>query len=638
MRALFGIRTATLTLVVGSILLTSAILIAVAYHFTRQAEVRLQHAVFATIKQSIAEQARLQFSPGVSLLGELADRAQRDLLPIGDHETLGRYLGERLRHQPHLAWISWADATDGRFVGVRRTEDGHVVLNRSDPSRRQGKPEEYLISNGALVPIDANYPEYDPRSRDWFALASARTTVVWTSTFTFNEGRRGVTIAQAVRDPEGRVRGVLTVDLFIEHVAAFLSSLHSGDSGFSFVVHEDGAVILPSPPTGASATQSSDSIRALWRERRLDHDKTTRVTIQGETHLLALRQSPVAGEMGWYCGVLMPERALAPGLRDAMRRAIAAAALVVALVTGFSGFLATRLAASLRALAAELQEISKGHTRVAPHDESSRLEEVEILRGAVMQLREALRAKKDLLREIGQVEQASKIKSDVLAMVAHDLRSPLQVIKGHAGLLREQEGDAEESWTAIERATESMERLVGNMLELSRLEAGKLPISAQRISVDEILQRAHSSILLQARSKGLAIRFARSSSHLEIKSDPNRLEQILVNLLSNAVKYTDRGWVELDCRIVNGDVEFQVSDTGPGMSPNEINHAFEPFQRGSAGIGRKDSHGLGLAICEKLTQRLGGTLRVESEPGKGTRFVLRLPVEIPGGATQHGVN
>ncbi len=639
-----NLRQATVALVVAPVLLTAAVMMTGGYRLLREAETKVQETIFANLIQAIGAQADQHFLTPLRLLEEFSHRAAIGRMPLDDHDAMAAYLAERLRVINDVAWISWGEERNGRFVGARRREDGAIIINRSDPSIHGGIPEERLVHlDGSLEPIETAHPPYDPRVRPWYRAAAERTNLIWTSATQFHEGREGVTVAKAVHDPEGRLIGVFTVDFFTEQIGAFLDTLRAGQSGICFVKHKDGALILPtglSPDTRRAFLQEHEQAIRQWRAARSDaaDRPAARVRFAGDNYLLAFKESHVANGSGWHCGVLMPEREFTAPVARATHMLLALAASIAILAAAAGAAIASRLARSLHDLTDDLHEIGAGRLRAKPISASDRLREVQVLRGAIEQMKEALRDNAHLLTAVDQAERASKIKSDVLAMVAHDLRSPLQVIKGHGNLLRTNAADADESWLAIERACDIMEQLVQNMLELSRLEAGRLPVARIPFPVAEVVRRSHGAVSLAARAKALAIRMELGDPNLTMRSDPKRIEQILTNLLSNAVKYTTNGWIELVCRRTNGDVEFNVADTGPGMTPEELEIAFEPFKPGSAGRGRADSHGLGLAICLKLTERLGGTLKVESEPGRGTRFSVRLPIELPDTGTNAGVN
>lgn len=638
------LRHAAVAVVVGTIVITSSAMLFGGYWLLRQAETRLQENFFANLNRSIGERADVHFRSGRSLLEEFVHRAEIGLLPLDDHDALGAYMAERLRYLDDFAWISWGSETDGRFVGARRRDDGAIILNMSDPRVAGGKPSEWIVhADGRREPIPADFPPYDPRARPWYRTAAERTNLIWTSAIQFHEGREGVTMARALHSADGRLLGVFTTDFFTEQIADFLDTLRAGRAGFCFVLHVDGALILPTglPPMMRKAfVGGHKELIQQWRAARAHSAlrPASRVDFLGEHYLLALKESHVANGSGWQCGVMMPEREFTEPLWQATRMLLAMVASI-AILSAFAGAtLASRVARSLRGVTEDLHEVGLGRVQANPDMEPSGIQEVQMLRVAVEQMKEALQHRQALMNAVDEAERASQIKSDVLAMVAHDLRSPIQVVKGHSELLKANIADPEESWLAIERACEVMERLVQNMIELARLEAGRLPVARQHFTVEEVVNRAHAAIALAARVKSLAVRLDIGTPNLTMRSDPNRIEQILTNLLSNAVKYTEDGWIELECRRANSDVEFCVTDTGPGMTPEELEIAFEPFKPGRAGQGRADSHGLGLAICHKLTTRLGGTLSVESEPGRGTRFTIRLPVELPDTGTTPGLN
>lgn len=644
MQRTISLQHAAVVVVVGTTVISSIITMIGGFWLLRFAESRLQESFFVNLNHSIGAQAELHFRSGRQLLDEFVHQAEIGLLPLDDLDALGAQMAERLRYLENFAWISWGAEADGQFVGARRRDDGAIILNRSNPAVADGKPAEWIVHpDGTREQIPADFPPYDPRKRPWYRTASALSNLVWTSVTRFHEGREGVTMARALRGPNGQLIGVFTADFFTEQISDFLDTLRTGRSGFCFVLHADGSMILPTglaPAIRNAFSEEHQDILSQWRASRSQSAlrMIARVQFRGEQYLLSFKESHIANGSGWFCGAMMPQREFTEPLWQATRTLLVLVAAVAIVFACAGGWLASRLARSLREVMHELHSISLGHLLTNPQVVPHRLQEVQMLGVAMEQMKDALRQQKALMQAVVQAERASQIKSEVLAMVAHDLRSPIQVVKGHSELLKHNLANPEESWLAIEQASGVMERLVQNMMELARLEAGCLPVARQEFNVADVLNRAHAAIALAARAKALAVRLEIASPSLTMRSDPNRIEQILTNLLSNAVKYTDTGWIEFGCRRTNGDVEFFVADTGPGMTPEELEIAFEPFKPGRAGKGRSDSHGLGLAICHKLTTRLGGSLSVESEPGRGTRFVVRLPVELPYTGTTPGLN
>lgn len=263
MRRPISLRQAAVAGIVGTIVITATAMLVGGFWLLRRAEARLQESFFANLNHSIGERANVHFRSGRSLLEEFVHRAQIGLLPLDDHDVLGTYIAERLRHLAGFAWISWSSEQDGRFVGARRRDDGVIILNMSDPRVAGGNPSEWIVHpDGTREPIAADFPPYDPRVRPWYRTASERTNIIWTSAVQFHEGREGVTMACALHDADGRRVGVFTIDLFTEQIADFLETLRVGRAGFCFILHVDGALILPTGLPPLARTAPSAAIRS----------------------------------------------------------------------------------------------------------------------------------------------------------------------------------------------------------------------------------------------------------------------------------------------------------------------------------------------------------------------------------------
>ena len=252
-----------------------------------------------------------------------------------------------------------------------------------------------------------------------------------------------------------------------------------------------------------------------------------------------------------------------------------------------------------------------------------------------------------LAERSGELERANEelrwsaaAKDRFFASVSHELRTPLNAILGYNALLLDGVvGEIPPEPLAFlrraQRATENLLYLVNDVLDLSKMEAGKLELAMQVFHPMEAVEEAISMVDPLARSKGLALAVAPGGPLPRLSSDPDRVRQILVNLLSNAVKFTDRGTVTLSVGVVDAPeeegerrrwLEARVSDTGPGIEPEDRERIFHEFEQVS-GAGSRGGTGLGLPISRKLARLLGGELRVESERGRGSTFVLRLPAD-----------
>lgn len=234
----------------------------------------------------------------------------------------------------------------------------------------------------------------------------------------------------------------------------------------------------------------------------------------------------------------------------------------------------------------------------------------------------------DLERE----EAANLAKTTFLATVSHELRTPLSVMVGFAELLESGEGgpaDQKKFIQTILRNGQQLTRLVDDLLDLSRIEAGKIAIFPENVQISEAFAEVKEMIRPQCEAKGLQFTLALAAGLPEsMVTDRTRLRQILINLTSNAVKFTDSGSVSVEVTGADGALKVRVSDSGRGMSPEEQGRLFKPFSQGDSSHSRRyGGTGLGLHLSRRLARMLGGELElVESAPGEGSMFVLRLPL------------
>ena len=250
-------------------------------------------------------------------------------------------------------------------------------------------------------------------------------------------------------------------------------------------------------------------------------------------------------------------------------------------------------------------------------------------------------AEAELRRAKAEAEAASRAKSEFLANMSHEIRTPMNAIIGFAHLLRRGTTDAAQQVriARISDAAHHLMAIINDILDLSKIEAGKLEVETSEIHVERVVERVCTLLREKAEAKGLELVVELGGVPPILLGDELRLGQILLNYASNAVKFTEAGSVILRGMVVRDApqgpmIRFEVADTGIGLSPEQLSLLFRPFQQADASTTRRyGGTGLGLAICHRLAGLMGGRVGVESRLGAGSTFWVELPLrEGKGGA------
>ncbi|WP_313535257.1 response regulator [Sphingomonas sp.] len=254
-------------------------------------------------------------------------------------------------------------------------------------------------------------------------------------------------------------------------------------------------------------------------------------------------------------------------------------------------------------------------------------------RALELQRDELARAQGSLEQQAADLEQASRYKSEFLANMSHELRTPLNSLLIMARLLAENRAgnlspDQVRHAETIETSGNDLLTLINDILDISKIEAGKLELQPRRLRIAPVLDKLKAVFGASASAKGLDFRIEQAAGAPgEIETDPQRLEQVLKNFLSNAIKFTAKGEVSLGVsRRPDGRIAFTVRDTGVGIPSEQQQVIFEAFRQADGTVSRKyGGTGLGLSISRELARLLGGEVAVESEPGAGSAFTVILP-------------
>lgn len=453
-----------------------------------------------------------------------------------------------------------------------------------------------------------------------------------------------VTVALPIERYAGRVVGVLQAEVNLKYVWEVISAIKQGRAGYAYAVSRSGDLI------------AHPDMSAVLQHRNVGKLEQVKAAFQqtlGVTQAKAVVASNLSGNrvfssfallptLDWAVIVEQPVGEAYEPLYNSMLRTstLLLVGLVVALLASL--FVARRVLGPLELL-------RKGAERIGGGDLDFRLgiktgDEIESLADEFNKMAEHLReAYTGLERKVAErtkaltianekLEEADKHKSQFLANVNHELRTPLSSIIGYARLLRrETEGQISslqrENLEDLLRNAERLLGLIDSLLDFAKIEAGKMDLKLEPVKIDALVQEAAAIIKPMLNGNSVHIILDISPDIAPLHTDREKLRQIILNLLGNAVKFTDRGEIRISAYRQNADLELAVADNGIGIDPQDIDRIFDEFDRGRlTSDGKYRGTGLGLAIVKKLVDLLGGSVAVESNVGKGSTFRVTLPL------------